>query len=93
MPSDPFFPVYGHPLLPAGFNEDPIAGDEVDGAGTNEPIWPEYFVATVCFAPLLLDEEDMDRFGETCADYIVACTDDTLRLPSEFEVLQIRRRA
>lgn len=93
MPDDPLLNIYGHPLLPAGFNEDPIAGDEVDGAGTNEAIWPELFISYVGFLPLLLQQEDIDRFGELCPDYVVACVDDTLRIADEVDELVIRRRA
>ena len=93
MPDDPNLNRYGHPILPAGYNADDNNGDEVDGAGTNWAIWPELFVAYVGFKPLLLQQEDIDRISELCPDYVVPCVDDTLRLPAEFEVLHIRRRA
>jgi hypothetical protein len=93
VPDDPLLNIYGHPLLPAGYNEDPIAGDEVDGAGTNELVSPEFFDSYTGFKPLLLQQEDIDRFGELCPDYVVAHVDDTLAIPREVNELVIRRRA
>lgn len=93
MPDDPLFGLYLHPPLPAGYNADEIAGDEVDGAGTNWAIWPEHFVSYEGLEPLLLQLEDIEAFAELCADYVVSCVNDTLTIPREVEVLQIRRRA
>jgi len=47
-----------HPILPAGYNEDPNAGDELNGAGTNEAIWP-VFIDTFTPMEVFLINEDM----------------------------------
>jgi hypothetical protein len=93
VPDDPLYGLYLHPAFPAGYNADDIAGDEVDGAGTNWAIWPEYFVSYEGLEPLLLLVEDIEAFADLCADYVVPCADDTLTVSHEIDVLRIRRRA
>ena len=51
MKTDIYRSYYGHPILSAGYNSWDNNGDEVDGAGVNEPVWPVYFDT---FEPLLV---------------------------------------
>jgi len=61
-----------HPILPCGFNADDNNGDEVDGAGTNWPIWPVLFDTFVGLTPLIVSEEMLEAFDNECADYTLA---------------------
>jgi hypothetical protein len=81
-----------HPILPAGFNADPIDGDEVDGAGTNWPVWPVLVDTSECKRPLILTKESFEVF-EGCADLVIAGVNNTIILPQEVRTLVIRRRA
>ena len=83
----------GHPILPAGFNSAPMNGDEIDGAGYNEPIWPFLFDSFVGFKPLLLDENDIAMFETECPDYSVSKVTDTIVLPAEIETIEVRKTA
>lgn len=58
-----------HPILPCGFNADDNNGDEVDGAGTNWPIWPTYFDSFESKRVLILTDEMLEAF-EGCPDVI-----------------------
>lgn len=71
-----------HPILPAGYNADVIDGDEVDGAGTNWPLWPVLFDSFVGLVPLIVTDEMIDAFDET-ADIAFPYVDTTVRLPFE----------
>lgn len=83
----------GHPRLPAGYNADDLDGDEFNGAGTNWPIWPYLFDSYVGFKPLLLDENDMAMFETECPDYCAPRVDDTVCVPTEDDVIEVRRSA
>jgi hypothetical protein len=93
MSQDIFRKYFGHPILPAGFNADDIAGDEVDGAGTNWPIWPELFDTFFSYKVMFITEEMMDVFETGCPDYVAPCLPNTVTFPQETPVLVIRRRA
>jgi hypothetical protein len=82
-----------HPRLPAGFNSAPMNGDEIDGAGYNEPVWPYLFDAFVGFKPLLLDANDLAMFDTECPNYCVPRVDDTVCIPAEDDVIEVRKRA
>lgn len=66
---------YPHPLLFAGFNADPINGDEADGSGTNWQIWPVLFDSFIGLQPLIITEEMLEAF-EGCADLCVPAADN-----------------
>jgi hypothetical protein len=67
---DPWLSYYGHPFLPAGFNADDTNGDEINGAGTNWPVWPYLFDSFVPLEVLIVTPEMMEIF-DGCADYVV----------------------
>ena len=90
---DIFLTYFGHPRLPAGFNQDPIDGDEVDGAGTNHPIWPELFDTFFSYKVMFVTEEMMNVFETACPDYVVPCVPNTITFPQEVRTQTIRRRA
>ena len=92
MNDDPNLSYFGHPILPAGFNADPIDGDEVDGAGTNWPVWPALVDTVEVHRPLILTKENFEVF-EGCADLVIGGTNNTIILPQEVRTLVIRRRA
>ena len=67
---DPLLAYYGQPILPAGFNSAPNDGDEVDGAGYNEPVWPYLFDSFVPLEVLIVTPEMLGVF-DGCPDYMV----------------------
>lgn len=82
-----------HPILPAGYNEDPIDGDDVDGAGTNETVWPHFFDTFTMMHLFIIDQDMLDIFETGCPDYVIPCGSNTIVFPAEFRELVIRRRA
>jgi len=70
---DPNLAWYGHPVLPAGCNSWDINGDDYDGSGVNEPIWPMLFDTFIALRPLIVTEEMLEAFDNLCADYALAC--------------------
>ena len=72
---DPFASADRHPILPCGLNSVAMNGDEANGAGFNEAIWPFIFDSYVGFAPIVLTEERLAVFDE-CPDITFACWDD-----------------
>jgi hypothetical protein len=60
-----------------GYNADPNDGDEVNGGGTNWPVWPALVVTFEDHRVLLLGEEDYAPFTGERADVIVPCPDDS----------------
>lgn len=81
--TDPWLSYFGHPVLPAGYNADDNNGDEVDGAGTNWPIWPVLFDSFIGLRTIILTEEMMNIFDTTCPDYTVPATYNVITLPVE----------
>ncbi|HEU0042795.1 MAG TPA: hypothetical protein VFQ15_10630 [Jiangellaceae bacterium] len=82
-----------HPILPAGYNEDPNAGDELNGAGTNEAIWPVFINTFTPMEVFLINEDMLEVFETGCPDYVVPGVNRTIVFPCEFSELVIRRRA
>lgn len=80
-----------HPILPAGYNADDNNGDEVDGAGTNWPILPLLFDSFEAKYVLIVTEEMMAAFGDTCPDYVVPVEYRSLMLPTEDQLVAIGR--
>lgn len=79
-----------HPLLPCGYNADDNDGDEVDGAGTNWPIWPLLFDSFEGLTPLIITDGMLDAFETTCADYIVPGENNIGYVPVEDQVMFVR---
>lgn len=90
---DPWLSYFGHPVLPAGFNADAVSGDEFNGAGTNEPVWPVLFDSFEALEALIITEEMLLFFETDCPDLVVPRENDTIVFPREPETLVIRRRA
>lgn len=78
-----------HPILPCGYNADDNNGDEVDGAGTNWPIWPVYFDTFESFIPLIVTAEMLEVFLSECADIAFAWEDNLVELPFELLTMTI----
>jgi hypothetical protein len=93
VPDDPFRSYFGHPILPAGFNSAPNDGDEVDGAGYNEPVWPMYAESFEALEVLIITEEMMSFFETECPDWVAPCENDTVTFPKGSRTYQIRKRA
>ena len=83
---DPWLSYFGHPKLPAGYNADDNDGDEVNGSGTNWPVWPRLFDTFVAFEVLLITQEMLDFFETGCPDYVVSPLDNDLLLSREQRV-------
>jgi len=93
MANDVFLNYFGHPILPCGYNSAPNDGDEVDGAGYNEPIWPGLFDTFVGLETMFITDEMMEIFETGCPDYVAPCQPNTITFPQEVRTQQIRRRA
>jgi hypothetical protein len=72
-----------HPVLPCGYNADPIDGDEVDGSGTNWPIWPVLFDCYIGLVALVITQEMIDIFEQACPDIIFPCPDNEITFPRQ----------
>lgn len=82
MSNDPLLAYFGHPILPAGYNSAPNDGDEIDGAGYNEPVWPVLFDAFVPLEVLIVTPEMLEVF-EGCADLVVPSIPNLVVVPVE----------
>ena len=80
-----------HPIMPTGYNSWEINGDEMDGAGVNEPVWPELFDTFESQAVLIITEEMIAAF-DGCPDFTIPCENDTLVIRHEPDTLMIRGR-
>jgi hypothetical protein len=79
-----------HPIMPAGYNADPIDGDEVDGSGTNWAIWPVLFDCYIGLIPMLLTDEMLEAFVQQCPDLILFPEDDTVMFQRDRLVVTAR---
>lgn len=68
MPDDPLLSHYGHPILPCGYNSWEDDGDEVNGSGVNEPIWPTLTDLFIALEVLIITPEMLEVF-DGCADW------------------------
>lgn len=75
---DPLRSFYGHPILPAGHNSWEINGDEMDGAGVNEPIWPDLFDSFIALTPIVITPDMLSAFEEACPDLVIAGEEDVV---------------
>jgi hypothetical protein len=82
-----------HPLLPTGYNSWMIDGDEVDGAGVNEPIWPTLFFTFQPMEVMIMTAEMLDVFETGCADVIISCQPNRIVFGPEVRTLVIKQRA
>ena len=75
-----------HPILHCGFNADDNNGDEVDGAGTNWPVWPVLFDTFEGLNPLIITDE-MLEFFEGCPDVVIEGEHSIATFPEEWRVM------
>ena len=80
---DPDLSYYGHPFLPAGYNADDNNGDELNGAGTNWPVWPVMFDTFESLNLVVMNDEALDAFETACPDYIVAGMNNIITWPMQ----------
>lgn len=78
-----------HPVLPTGYDSTENNGDELNGAGVNEAVWPALFDSFIGLAPLIVTDEMADAF-DGCADYVVPCENSTVMIPYEPDTVVIR---
>ena len=78
-----------HPLLPCGYNSTENNGDELNGAGVNEAVWPDLFNSFVGLAPIIMEDELLAAFN-TCPDYVVGSENRLLVIPPERDTMVIR---
>ena len=71
-----------HPVLPCGYNSAAMNGDEANGAGLNEAIWPVLFDAYEGFAPVILTSRTRWRSSTECPDLTFACPDNHQVFPN-----------
>jgi hypothetical protein len=83
-----------HPRLPCGLNEWEIDGDEIDGAGVNEPFEGiTYFETLLIFLLVVMTDEYINYFDEHCADLTVPKERDTVCIRGSGDTLVIGRAA
>lgn len=90
--SDYYDSLYGHPVLPTGYNSTDNDGDEVDGPGVNGPIIPIYADTFEPLVVMIITEEMLEVF-DGCADYVVAPVNDTVVIRPVNDTMVIRRAA
>jgi hypothetical protein len=74
------------PILPCGYNSWEINGDEMDGRGVNEALWPVLFDSYEGLTPIILTDEFTAAFGE-CPDIVFGCPDNEIVVPYAANVL------
>jgi hypothetical protein len=89
---DPKLSYYGQPILPAGYDSWDLNGDEMNGPGVNEPIWPMLFDTFEPKQIVIMTEELLEVF-DGCADYVVPCENTAVVFPAEPETIVIRKAA
>lgn len=77
-----------HPYLPCGYNSCDNDGDEIDGAGVNEAVWPVLFDTFLPLMPMIVTTEMMDAF-DGCADLVIPGLRNTVVIPAESRTLMI----
>ena len=90
---DPWLSYFGHPVLPTGYNSWETDGDDVNGSGVNEPVWPQLFDTFVSFEVIFITEEMLEIFETGCPDYVVPCVPDTIVFPRAVDIYTVRKRA
>ena len=74
-----------HPLLPCGYNSAAIDGDELNGAGVNEPVWPLLF-DTFEAMTVIVTSEELHEAVEICPDFVIDPQNSLLILPSGWPI-------
>jgi hypothetical protein len=86
---DPWLSYFGHPKLPAGYNSWEHDGDDINGSGVNEPVWPQLFDTFVALEVLIITEDMMDIFETGCPDLIIPYDKWEIGLPGEVRVVAV----
>lgn len=82
-----------HPTLLCGFNSAENNGDEVDGAGVNDPpISPNWFLSLTTMEVIIITPDMMSVF-DGCADFVAKGGPNSVTFPPETRTLVIRRAA
>jgi hypothetical protein len=71
-----------------GYNSWENNGDEVDGPGVNEPVWPVLFDTFLAKTLLIIGGEMMEAF-EGCADLVIQAGSQTISIPYEPDTIMI----
>jgi len=74
--NDPNLSYYGHPILPAGFDDWTINGTEFNAPGVNAQVWPDLFDSFIGLEVVIITEEMLDFFVTGCPDLVVAHVDN-----------------
>jgi hypothetical protein len=77
-----------HPIMPAGYDHWENNGDELNGGGVNEPVWPEYFDAFEGLTVLVLTPVLVDSFND-CPDWIMGDAHNVVAIPLDAQVLLV----
>ena len=86
---DPWLSYFGHPVLPAGYDSWEHAGDEINGSGVNEPVWPQLFDTFVALEVLIITEDMMEIFETGCPDLTLPFDRWEIAMPGENNVVVI----
>ena len=71
-----------------GYNSWENNGDEVDGPGVNEPVWPVLFDTFLALTPLILNSAMLAAFDD-CPDITVQGLNNTVVIPHEPDTIMI----
>jgi hypothetical protein len=71
-----------------GYNSWENNGDEVDGPGVNEPVWPVLFDTFIAMVPLIINSAMLEGF-DGCADITIPGMNNTIVIPHEPETIMI----
>lgn len=74
---------FPHPVLPCGFNSTAVGEDELNGSGVNWLIAPVLFDTFVGLVPLIITDEMLDVFDDTCPDFVIAADYAPISWPME----------
>lgn len=83
---------FGHPILPAGYASWEMNGDELNGPGVNEPVWPSLFDSFEAKEILIITEEMLEIF-DGCADLVIAPQNDLVVISPAADTIVIAARA
>ena len=67
-------------MLPAGYDSWEHNGDEINGAGANEPVWPDLFDTFEGLSVLVLSSVMLDAFND-CPDIVMGEARNVLTIP------------
>ena len=82
---DPLLSLYRNPQLYDGVNSTAINGDEANGAGVNEPIWPVLFDTFEPMQPIIITQEMLADFLSDCPDVTIPAETTTVFIPRDLQ--------